>query len=43
MMGLSRASYYRWLVAGPGYPVAMEFRDAIQEIALEFQIGRAHV
>lgn len=36
MMGLSRASYYRWLVEGPGYPVAMEFRDAMQRIALEF-------
>lgn len=36
MMGLSRASYYRWLVSGPGYPVTMEFRDAMQQIALEF-------
>ena len=36
MMGLSRASYYRWLPPQPSYPVAMELRDAMQQTALEF-------
>jgi transposase InsO family protein len=34
--GLSRASYYRWRVPLPGFPVEMELRDAMQQIALEF-------
>jgi len=36
MMGLSRASYYRWLVPRTGCPVEMELRDAMQHVALEF-------
>lgn len=36
MMGLSRASYYRWLGPRPESPVEMELRDAMQKIALEF-------
>jgi transposase InsO family protein len=36
MTGLSRASYYRWLVPPLGWPVEMELRDAMQHIALEF-------
>ena len=36
MMGLSRASYYRWLVPRASLPVEMELRDAMQRIALEF-------
>ncbi len=36
MTGLSRASYYRWLVPQPSHPVEMELRDAMQHIALEF-------
>ena len=35
MTGLSRASYYRWLVPR-AVPVEMELRDAIQQIAVEF-------
>ena len=35
MTGLSRASYYRWVVPPPSIPAAMEIRDAIQRIALE--------
>ena len=36
MTGISRASYYRWGVPRPSFPVEMEFRDALQKIALEF-------
>lgn len=36
MTGLSRASYYRWLVPRPDCPVEMELRDAMQKIALQF-------
>lgn len=36
MTGISRASYYRWRVPPPSIPVAMELRDAMQQIALEF-------
>ncbi len=36
MTGLSRASYYRWLVPQPSHPVEMELRDAMQHIVLEF-------
>ena len=35
MSGISRASYYRWGVRRPSFPVEMEFRDALQKIALE--------
>jgi putative transposase len=35
MTGISRASYYRWGVPRPSFPVEMEFRDALQKIALE--------
>jgi putative transposase len=35
MTGLSRAGYYRWGVPKPRFPVEMEFRDALQKIALE--------
>lgn len=34
-LGVSRASYYRWLVPRPECPVEMELRDAMQKIALE--------
>ncbi len=36
MLGLSRASYYRWLAPPAGCPVEMELRDAMQKIALQF-------
>lgn len=36
MTGLSRASYYRWLVPRPECPVEMELRDAVQKIAVQF-------
>ena len=36
MTGLSRAGYYRWRLPQPGIPVAMELRDAMQQIALQF-------
>jgi putative transposase len=36
MTGISRASYYRWGVPRPSFPVEMELRDALQKIALEF-------
>ncbi len=36
MLGLSRASYYRWLVPAAECPVEMELRDAMQKIALQF-------
>lgn len=36
MTGLSRASYYRWLVPPPSCPVELELRDALQHVALEF-------
>lgn len=36
MTGVSRASYYRWRVPPLSYPVEMELRDAMQQIALEF-------
>ena len=37
MTGLSRASYYRWSggVQRPSYPVTMEVRDAMQQVALD--------
>jgi putative transposase len=35
MTGISRAGYYRWGVPKPSFPVEMEFRDALQKIALE--------
>lgn len=35
MTGLSRAGYYRWGVPKPSFPVEMEFRDALQKVALE--------
>jgi len=35
MTGLSRAGYYRWGIPRPNFPVEMEFRDALQKIALE--------
>ena len=36
MTGLSRAGYYRWRVPPPSFPVEMELRDAMQQVALEF-------
>lgn len=36
MTGLSRASYYRFLIPRPECPVEMEMRDAMQKIALQF-------
>ena len=36
LMGLSRASYYRWLAPASEYPMEMELRDAMQNIALQF-------
>ena len=36
MTGIGRASYYRWRVPPPSFPVEMELRDAMQQIALEF-------
>ena len=36
MTGISRAGYYRWHVPPPSFPVEMELRDAMQQIALEF-------
>jgi putative transposase len=36
MIGLSRASYYRWLAPAPATPVEMELRDVMQKIALQF-------
>jgi putative transposase len=36
MTGLSRASYYRWGVPQPSFPVEMELRDAMQKIAVAF-------
>jgi len=36
MTGISRAGYYRWRVPPPSFPVEMELRDAMQQIALEF-------
>ena len=35
MTGLSRASYYRWSVPRPSFPVEMELRDQGQQIVLE--------
>jgi putative transposase len=35
MTGVSRAGYYRWGVPRPSFPVEMEFRDALQKIALK--------
>jgi putative transposase len=35
MTGISRASSYRWRVPPPSFPVEMELRDAMQQIALE--------
>jgi transposase InsO family protein len=36
MTGISRAGYYRWRVPPASFPVEMELRDAMQQIALEF-------
>jgi putative transposase len=36
MTGLSRAGYYRWRVPRRSFPVEMELRDAMQQVALEF-------
>jgi putative transposase len=36
MTGVSRAGYYRWRVPPPSFPVEMELRDALQQVALEF-------
>jgi putative transposase len=36
MTGISRASYYRWGLPRPSFPVEMELRDAMQQVALEF-------
>lgn len=36
MIGISRASSYRWRAPPPSFPVEMELRDAIQRVALEF-------
>ena len=36
MTGISRAGYYRWRMPPPSFPVEMELRDAMQQIALEF-------
>ena len=36
MTGLSRAGYDRWRVPPPSFPVEMELRDGMQQIALEF-------
>jgi putative transposase len=36
MTGISRAGYYRWHVPPPSFPVEMELRDALQQVALEF-------
>jgi putative transposase len=36
MTGISRASYYRWGVPRPSFPVEMELRDALQQVALQF-------
>ena len=35
MLGLSRASYYQFLVPRPEFPVEMELRESMQKIALE--------
>jgi putative transposase len=36
MTGISRAGYYRWRVPPQSFPVEMELRDAMQQVALEF-------
>jgi putative transposase len=36
MTGVSRAGYYRWRVPPQSFPVDLELRDAMQQIALEF-------
>jgi putative transposase len=36
MTGISRASYYRWRLPPPSFPVEMELRDAMQQVALAF-------
>jgi putative transposase len=36
MTGISRASYYRWGVPRPSFPVEMERRDALQQVAVQF-------
>jgi hypothetical protein len=36
MTGISRAGYYRWRVPPPRFPIEMELRDAMQQVALEF-------
>jgi hypothetical protein len=38
MTGVSRASYYRWGVPRPSFPVEMELRDQMQGIALQFPV-----
>ena len=36
MTGLSRSGYYRWGVPPPSFPVGMELRDEMQQVALQF-------
>jgi transposase InsO family protein len=36
MTGLNRAGYYRWRLPPLGFPVEMELRDAMQQVALQF-------
>jgi len=36
MTGISRAGYYRWRMPPPTFPVEMELRDQMQQVALEF-------
>jgi putative transposase len=36
MTGVSRAGYYRWRVPPLSFPLEMELRDAMQQVALEF-------
>src|ERR1700694_1690318 len=36
MTGISRSGCYRWRMPPPSFPVEMELRDAMQQVALEF-------
>jgi len=36
MTGISGAGYYRWRMPPPSFPVEMELRDELQQVALEF-------
>jgi putative transposase len=36
MTGISRSGYYRWRMPPPSFPVEMELRDQMQQVALEF-------